>query len=89
MSSFDRQFNFIKFFIIGVFILMAGTFIYRIVHATSSGKQMYNITIPSMSGTAPTEYFATEYVESNGCITFKDEFNFEHKHCGAYTVTKW
>jgi hypothetical protein len=87
--DFDKTFNIMKAFIIGVFLLIIGTWIYRIAHVANSGKEMYNITIPSMSGTAPTEYFATDYVESNGCITFKDEFGFEHKHCGAYTVTRW
>ena len=89
-DNFDRSFNLIKYFIIGVFVLMAGVFIFRISYAVghTNGK-MYNITIPSMSNTAPDEYFATEYVEKNGCITFKDEFGFEHKHCGAYSVTKW
>ena len=78
-----------RVFIIGVFVLIVGFWIFRIAHVASSDKEMYNITIPSMSGTAPTEYFSTDYVESNGCITFKDEFGFEHKHCGAYTVTRW
>jgi hypothetical protein len=89
MDRFDRQFNFVRGIIVFFFILMAGFFVYRLAHVASSNSKMYNITIPSMSGTAPTDYFATEYVEENGCITFKDEFGFEHKHCGPYTVSKW
>lgn len=73
---------------IGAAVILVLSFILRASHAVGNGK-MYNITIPSMSNTMPYEYYATEYVESNGCITFKDAYGFEHKHCGPYTVSKW
>lgn len=78
----------IKYFIVGVFVLISSVFILRLSHAVGTGDT-YNITIPSMSNTAPDEFFTKKYVEKDGCIIFKDDFGFEHKHCGAYTVTKW
>jgi hypothetical protein len=91
-NNFDRSFNtmsgLIKFmfiFIIGAMILTFGYRFYRM----SNGKPMYEITVPTYGNTMPETYFATEYVERNGCIIFKDEFGFEQKVCGAYQVKKW
>ena len=91
-NNFDRSFNtmsgLIKFMFIFVFVAMIGTFGYRF-YRMSNGQTMYEITAPTYGNTAPDVYFATEYVERNGCIIFKDEFGFEHKICGAYQVRKW
>ena len=89
MDSFDISFKLVRTIIILGILFMVGIWVFRIARITQSNGVIYNITIPSMSNTLPTEYFATEYVESNGCISFKDEFGFNHKHCGPYSVTKW
>jgi|688.fasta_scaffold2709753_1 hypothetical protein len=91
-DSFDRSFNtmggIIKFMFIFVIGAMIVTFGYR-AYRMSNGKTMYEITVPTYGNTTPTTYFASEYVERDGCIIFKDEFGFEHKVCGAYQVQKW
>jgi len=91
-NSFSRSFNFTRNLVIAVFILvgilMIGTVGYRFSRMTS-GKPMYEITVPTYGNTSPNTYFATQYVEKDGCIIFKDEFGFEQKVCGAYQIQKW
>ncbi len=87
-SSFNTMSGLIKFMFILVIGIMICTFGYR-AFRMSNGKPMYEITVPSYGTSMPTTYFATEYVERNGCIIFKDEFGFEQKVCGAYQVQKW
>lgn len=90
--SFNSEFRstqmMIKSFFVIFAIIIAGMFIFRFSRM-ASGKSMYEITIPSYSNTSPTTYFATQYVEKDGCIIFKDEFGFEQKVCGAYQIQKW
>lgn len=81
----NTRFRFIFIVIASVMVAMVAIRFFRM----SMGKTSFVITVPTYSRSAPETYFTSTYVEKDGCIIFKDEFNFEHKVCGAYQIEKW
>lgn len=78
----------IKFTITVVVIAMVIIFISQLVMVASGGGKFVQITIPNYGGVSEV-YVASEYLEKDGCITFKDSFGVQHKACGQYRISKW
>lgn len=77
--------------LVGVIFLFVFVIIgYRMymVSRVSINGHYYEITIPG-NRTQNTNFFTNTYVEKNGCITFKDEYNREHRICGSYNIEKY
>jgi ABC-type Na+ efflux pump permease subunit len=92
MSSFDRTFGFVKFFIIFVFIIMIGGFIFKgamVVNAKKNNQTIYQIDVNTYN--AVESYTTTDYTrdEKTGCIKFKDEFGLKHTVCNNYSITEY
>lgn len=77
-----------KIIIIFVIIAMVVIFISRVTMIANGGGKFVQITVPNYSGVSEV-YVASEYLEKDGCITFKDGFGTQHKVCGAYQISKW
>lgn len=67
------------------FIFLHGSMIYDM---KKNGKHLYEITIPG-NKRQETSFYTNSYVEKDGCITFKDEFNRSHRICGMYNITEY
>jgi len=91
-DSFDRTFSLMRGFIVLVFILIIGMFLFRgylIYGAKKGGKPMYEIEVNNFQQVE--SYFTKEYTkdEKTGCITFKDEFGIKRIVCNNYTITQY
>ena len=86
--------GFFKFAFIGVFLVIVMSLVYRgyfVSRALKNGRNIYEITIPSMGKETSDTYVTDEYRidPESKCITFKDEFGFTKTVCGFYTITKY
>ena len=93
MDNFERDFNrtssMIRMSFIVIFGLVIASIFFKVYMYTKNGNTGYVIEVPTYGNSQPDSYFTTNYVEKEGCVIFKDEFNMEHKACGAYKITKW
>lgn len=92
MESFKRQFNFLRFTFVIVFIGIIGMFVFRILmisKARNDGKTIYEIQVNSFNHVE--NYATTDYVkdDNTGCIKFKDEFGIKRIVCNDYTITEY
>jgi hypothetical protein len=76
------------------FIMMVLLFVvistgYRgyLISGVKKGGHLYEITIPG-NKYQDTSFYTNNYVEKDGCITFKDEFDKSHRICGMYNITE-
>lgn len=84
------SFNFVKGFIIMVFLLIVVSVGYKgyLICGLTKGKHLYEITIPG-NKRQETSFYTNSYVEKDGCVTFKDEFGRSHRICGMYNITEY
>ena len=84
------SFNFVKGFIIVVFVLIVVSVGYKgyLISGLKKGSHLYEITI-SGNKRQETSFYTEKYVEKDGCITFKDEFGRSHRVCGMYNITEY
>lgn len=84
------SFNFVKGFIIVVFILIVVSVGYKgyLISGLKKGEHLYEISIPG-NKRQETSFFTEKYVEKDGCITFKDEFGRSHRICCMYNITEY
>ena len=92
MKSFDNMFNFVKFFMIFVFLIIIGGLIFKgimIVDAKKNNKTLYQIDVNKYNEVE--SYITTDYVrdEKSGCIRFKDEFGLQRTVCNNYSITEY
>lgn len=78
----------VKLVIVIMALIVVGIFVYHVTMIANSGGNFVQITIPNYGGVSEV-YVASEYLEKDGCITFKDSFGIQHKVCGAYQISKW
>jgi hypothetical protein len=84
------SFNFVKGFIILIFLLVITSVGYKVylISRVKKGGHLYEISIPG-NKRQETSFFTEKYVEKDGCITFKDEFGRSHRICGMYNITEY
>lgn len=84
------SFNFVKGFIIVVFVLIVVSVGYKgyLISGLKKGEHLYEISIPG-NKRQETSFFTEKYVEKDGCIIFKDEFGRSHRICGMYNITEY
>jgi hypothetical protein len=84
------SFNFVKGFIIMIFLVIIVFVGYRgyMVSGLEKDGHFYEITIPG-NRHQETSFYTNSYVEKDGCITFKDEFGRSHRLCGMYNITEY
>ena len=84
------SFNFVKGFIILIFVLIVVSVGYRVylISGVKKGGHLYEITIPG-NKRQETSFFTEKYEEKDGCVTFKDEFGRSHRICGMYNITEY
>jgi len=92
MNSFDKSFSFFKVMFVVVFIIIIGTFIFKIgliTDAKRNNKTVYQIEVNNFNNFE--SYTTTEYEkeEKTGCIKFKDEFGIKHVVCNNYSITEY
>lgn len=92
MNSFDKSFSFFKVMFVVVFIIIIGTFIFKIgliTDAKRNNKTVYQIEVNNFNNFE--SYTTTEYEkeEKTGCIKFKDEFGIKHVICNNYSITEY
>jgi hypothetical protein len=84
------SFNFVKGFIIMVFVLIVVSVGYKgyLISGIKKGGHLYEISIPG-NKRQETSFYTEKYVEKDGCITFKDEYGRSHRICGMYNITEY
>ena len=92
MNTFDKSFSFFKVMFVVVFIIIIGTFIFKIgliTDAKRNNKTVYQIEVNNFNNFE--SYTTTEYEkeEKTGCIKFKDEFGIKHVVCNNYSITEY
>jgi hypothetical protein len=92
MDSFDRSSSLFKVMFVVVFIIIIGTFIFKIgliTDAKRNNKTVYQIEVNNFNNFE--SYTTTEYEkeEKTGCIKFKDEFGIKHVVCNNYSITEY
>lgn len=77
-------------FILIVFLLVITSVGYKVylVSGIKKGGHLYEISIPG-NRRQETSFYTEKYVEKDGCIIFKDEFDRSHRICGMYNITEY
>lgn len=91
INKSKTMFKFAKFFIgaaITLFVILICLRFFFVYSSITSGEKIYQIDVNSFNG--PESYITKEYQkDAQGCLTFKDEFNFQHTVCNSYTITQY
>lgn len=86
--------GFFRIFFVAIFLVIITSLAYKayfVTRAIKSGREVYEITVPSMGKETSDTYVTDQYRidPESKCVIFKDEFGFTKTVCGFYTITKY